>query len=204
MFKTWLGERDTSWRDCVEVVAMDGFTGFKTATSEELPDAVAVMEPFHVVRLAGDALGQCRRRVQQVTCGHRGRKSDPLYARGAPSTPAPRCSPRSSKPVSKPCSRSPADPQRLSAARMFTVGQPTCTVADISDGTHAPDTPLARIARQRFCPDTEEVTGSNPVSPTRGFLMYKGFERLSSTRVLVLCPTGPPRLRATRTESRCS
>jgi transposase len=26
VFKTWLGERDTSWRDCVEVVAMDGFT----------------------------------------------------------------------------------------------------------------------------------------------------------------------------------
>ena len=34
---------------------MDGFTGFKTATTEELPDAVAVMDPFHVVRLAGDA-----------------------------------------------------------------------------------------------------------------------------------------------------
>ena len=80
VFKTWLGERDTSWRDCVEVVAMDGFTGFKTATSEELPDAVAVMDPFHVVRLAGDALDQCRRRVQQVICGHRGRKGDPLYA----------------------------------------------------------------------------------------------------------------------------
>jgi hypothetical protein len=45
VFKTWLGERDTPWRDGVEVVAMDGFTGFKTATSEELPDAVAVMEP---------------------------------------------------------------------------------------------------------------------------------------------------------------
>jgi transposase len=62
VFKTWLGERDTPWRDGVEVVAMDGFTGFKTATSEELPDAVAVMDPFHVVRLAGDALNQCRRR----------------------------------------------------------------------------------------------------------------------------------------------
>jgi transposase len=62
------------------VVAIDGFTGFKTATSEELPDAVAVMDPFHVVRLAGDALDQCRRRVQQATCGHRGRKGDPLYA----------------------------------------------------------------------------------------------------------------------------
>ena len=80
VFKTWLGERDTSWRDGVEVVAMDESTGFKTATSEELPDAVAVMDPFHVVRLAGDALDQCRRRVQQVTCGHRGRKGDPLYA----------------------------------------------------------------------------------------------------------------------------
>jgi transposase len=35
VFKTWLGERDTSWRDGVEVVAMDGFTGFKTATSKD-------------------------------------------------------------------------------------------------------------------------------------------------------------------------
>lgn len=80
VFKTWLGERDTSWRDGVEVVAMDGFTGFKTATSEEQPDAVAVMDPFHVVRLAGDALDQCRRRVQQQLHGHRGRSGDPLYS----------------------------------------------------------------------------------------------------------------------------
>ena len=37
VFKQWLAERDDSWRDGVEVVAMDGFTGFKTATTEELP-----------------------------------------------------------------------------------------------------------------------------------------------------------------------
>jgi transposase len=79
-FQTWLAERPTSWRDGLEVVAMDGFTGFKTATTEELPDAVAVMDPFHVVRLAGTALDECRRRVQLATCGHRGRKTDPLYA----------------------------------------------------------------------------------------------------------------------------
>jgi transposase len=78
-FKTWLAERTQSWRDGVEVVAMDGFTGFKTATTEELPEATAVMDPFHVVRLAGDALDQCRRRVQQMIHGHRGRKDDPLY-----------------------------------------------------------------------------------------------------------------------------
>jgi transposase len=63
----------------VEVVAMDGFIGFKTATTEELPDAVAVMDPFHVVRLAGNALDRCRRRVQQRLHGHRGKKNDPLY-----------------------------------------------------------------------------------------------------------------------------
>jgi transposase len=78
-FKTWLAGRPQAWRDRVEVVAMDGFTGFKTATTEELPDAVTVMDPFHVVRLAGDALDRCRRRVQQNLHGHRGRKDDPLY-----------------------------------------------------------------------------------------------------------------------------
>ena len=79
-FKSWLADRDQTWRDGVEVVAMDGFTGFKTATAEELPDAVAVMDPFHVVRLAGDALDRCRRRVQQAIHGHRGMKNDPLYS----------------------------------------------------------------------------------------------------------------------------
>jgi len=32
-----------------------------------------------VVRLAGNALDECRRRVQLATCGHRGRNTDPLY-----------------------------------------------------------------------------------------------------------------------------
>ena len=78
-FKAWLGQRPETWRDGVEVVAMDGFAGFKTATAEGLPDAVAVMDPFHVVRLGGDALDRCRRRVQQELHGHRGMKNDPLY-----------------------------------------------------------------------------------------------------------------------------
>jgi len=78
-FKQWLAARPQAWRSGVEVVAMDGFTGFKTATTEELPAAVAVMDPFHVVRLAGDALDRCRRRIQQDTHGHRGRTNDPLY-----------------------------------------------------------------------------------------------------------------------------
>lgn len=79
VFKTWLAARPQSWRDGLEVVAMDGFTGFKTAAAEELPEAVAVMDPFHVVRLAGDALDRCRRRIQNDLHGHRGRATDPLY-----------------------------------------------------------------------------------------------------------------------------
>lgn len=78
-FKQWLADRDQSWRDNIEVVAMDGFSGFKTATTEELPEAVAVMDPFHVARLGGEALDQCRRRVQQAIHGRRGRQGDPLY-----------------------------------------------------------------------------------------------------------------------------
>jgi transposase len=50
-FKEWLSQQDQAWQQSVEVVATDGFTGFKTATTEELPDAVAVMDPFHVVRI---------------------------------------------------------------------------------------------------------------------------------------------------------
>jgi len=32
-FKAWLAQRPQAWRDSLEVVAMDGFTGFKTATT---------------------------------------------------------------------------------------------------------------------------------------------------------------------------
>jgi transposase len=78
-FKTWLAARAPAWREQIEDVAMDGFTDFKTAASEEVPVAVAVMDPFHVVRLAGDALDRCRRRVWQNLHGRRGRKDDPLY-----------------------------------------------------------------------------------------------------------------------------
>ena len=79
VLKTWLAAQDEAFRDGIEVVAMDGFTGFKTAAHEELPDAVPVLDPFHVVKLAGDALDECRRRVQQELHGHRGRKDDPLF-----------------------------------------------------------------------------------------------------------------------------
>src|ERR1700712_3485050 len=53
--------------------------GYKTAATTVLPDAVTVMDPFHVVALAGHKLDLGRQRVQQDTMGHRGRSGDPLY-----------------------------------------------------------------------------------------------------------------------------
>jgi transposase len=77
--RTWLQARQARFRDGVRVVAMDGFGGYKNAATDTLPDAVTVMDPFHVVALAGHKLDLCRQRVQQDTCGHRGRSGDPLY-----------------------------------------------------------------------------------------------------------------------------
>ena len=77
--KTWLADQSPQFRDQIQVLAMDGFGGYKTAATEILPDATAVMDPFHVVALAGAKLDVCRQRVQQQTCGHRGRTGDPLY-----------------------------------------------------------------------------------------------------------------------------
>ena len=79
VFKTWLASQPDTWRERIEIVAMDGFTGFKSAAAEELPGARAVMDPFHVVHLAGNALDECRRRIQQELHHRRGRSTDPLY-----------------------------------------------------------------------------------------------------------------------------
>ena len=76
---SWLEARPQAFRDQVQVVAMDGFAGYKNAATEALPDAVTVMDPFHTVALAGHKLDLCRQRVQQDTLGHRGRCGDPLY-----------------------------------------------------------------------------------------------------------------------------
>lgn len=75
----WLKERDPSFREQIQVVTMDGFTGYATAVEEQLPQAHKVMDPFHVVHLAADKLTACRQRLQRETTGRRGRKDDPLY-----------------------------------------------------------------------------------------------------------------------------
>jgi len=78
-YADWLAARGPGFRAQVAVAALDPFGGYKAAIDQELGDAVAVLDAFHVVALGTKALDEVRRRVQQTTTGHRGRKGDPLF-----------------------------------------------------------------------------------------------------------------------------
>src|SRR5215203_7286832 len=78
-YKRWLQAQPDGFTDGVEQAALDPFRGYANAIRDELPDAVAVLDAFNVVKLAGQALDEVRRRVQQQTLHRRGHKDDPLY-----------------------------------------------------------------------------------------------------------------------------
>jgi transposase len=78
-YSDWLEERGEAFRDTVEVATLDPFHGYKNAIDDQLQDATAVLDAFHVVKLGTQAVDEVRRRVQQDIHGHRGRKNDPLY-----------------------------------------------------------------------------------------------------------------------------
>ena len=75
----WFSCRDAAWRAQIEVAALDPFRGYATALSASLPDAVRVLDAFHVVRLGLAAVDDVRRRRQQETLGRRGHRDDPLF-----------------------------------------------------------------------------------------------------------------------------
>lgn len=78
-YSEWLALRGTAFRKGIKVAPLDPFAGYKNAIDEKLEDATAVLDAFHVVKLGTAAVDEVRRRVQQDTLGHRGRKGDPLY-----------------------------------------------------------------------------------------------------------------------------
>jgi len=78
-YSDWLDERGEGFKNGVEVATLDPFHGYKNAIDDQLEDATAVLDAFHVVKLGTQAVDEVRRRVQQEIHGHRGRKHDPLY-----------------------------------------------------------------------------------------------------------------------------
>jgi transposase len=77
--RDWLAQRPSAWLERVNVAVVDPFRGYATAVADRLPDATIVVDHFHAIRLANAAVDDVRRRVQQATLGHRGRRDDPLY-----------------------------------------------------------------------------------------------------------------------------
>jgi transposase len=75
----WLGARPRGWLAGVGTVALDPWRGYASALVASLGHAIVVVDHFHAIRLANTVVDQVRRRVQQVSLGHRGRKQDPLY-----------------------------------------------------------------------------------------------------------------------------
>ncbi len=78
----WLDQQPAGWLSAIRVVATDLAESYRAALDGRLAHAVRVADPFHVTRLANRCLDQVRRRVQNQTLGHRGRKRDPLYRIG--------------------------------------------------------------------------------------------------------------------------
>ena len=78
-YRSWLVQRGDAFRAGVEVATLDPFHGYKNAIDDQLEDARSVLDAFHVVKLASQVVDDVRRRVQQDTTGHRGRRDDPLY-----------------------------------------------------------------------------------------------------------------------------
>jgi transposase len=86
--RAWMARMPTAWLSMIKVVSVDPHEGYRgavintdrsTGRPKPLAGVAIVVDPFHIVRLANDALTRCRHRVQQETLEHRGWKGDPLY-----------------------------------------------------------------------------------------------------------------------------
>jgi hypothetical protein len=75
----WLDARSRDWLARIGTVALDPWRGYASALVVPLGHATVVVDHFHAIRLANLVVDQVRRRTQQATLGHRGRKRDPLY-----------------------------------------------------------------------------------------------------------------------------
>jgi transposase len=75
----WLDARSRDWLAQVATVSLDPWRSYASALVAPLGHATVVVDHFHAIKLANAAVDQVRRRIQQATLGHRGRKPDPLY-----------------------------------------------------------------------------------------------------------------------------
>ncbi len=76
----WLDDRGQAWKDQVQFVAIDPCAVYRSAVERALPHAVIVVDHFHLVRLANQAVTRVRQRVTRQVLGRRGTTRDPAWA----------------------------------------------------------------------------------------------------------------------------
>ncbi len=76
---TYLHAQPQAWKDHIRYATLDMSPTYRAVYTVVLPKATQIADHFHVIMLANRALDEVRRRVQQETLSHRGRKHDPLY-----------------------------------------------------------------------------------------------------------------------------
>jgi transposase len=76
----WLDDRGQDWKDQVSFVAIDPCAVYRSAVERALPHAVIVVDHFHLVRLANQAVTRVRQRVTRQALGRRGTTKDPAWA----------------------------------------------------------------------------------------------------------------------------
>jgi transposase len=76
----WLEDRGQVWKNQVRFVAIDPCAVYRSAVERALPHAVIVVDHFHLVRLANQAVTRVRQRVTRQALGRRGTSKDPAWA----------------------------------------------------------------------------------------------------------------------------
>jgi transposase len=75
----WFAFQPAGWFAAICWATLDLSGPYRRVFDTLPPEAVQIADPFHVVKLANFTLDEVRRRVQNKTLDHRGRKTDPLY-----------------------------------------------------------------------------------------------------------------------------
>jgi transposase len=76
----WLQAQDPDWLANITHISMDTSATYARAARLALPDAVVVVDRFHLSALANKAVTDYRRELAWALRGRRGRKSDPEWA----------------------------------------------------------------------------------------------------------------------------
>ncbi len=75
----WFNTEPQAWVQQIRFGVLDMSGPYRKVFNDALGWVIQIADPFHVVRNANQRVDECRRRVQNATLSHRGRKDDPLY-----------------------------------------------------------------------------------------------------------------------------